>query len=195
MIIIALRNIICLIGLTLITPFLMLCCCFIFIEDGLPFLFKQERLGCNQKLFTIFKLRTIKNYSPQVGTHELGNEYKLKIGLVIRTLKLDEFPQLLNVLIGDLNLVGPRPGLNSQEELKAGRELQGVFRVKPGITGLSQILGYDMSDPAKLAKIDSIYIQNQSYKLDIMILLGTFLSSPKNYLASKFDIPNLKKTR
>ena len=109
-------------------------------------------------------------------------------------MKLDEFPQLINVIKSELNLVGPRPGLESQIKLKDNRALLGIFKVTPGITGLSQILGYDMSNPARLAEVDKIYIQNHTVMLDITVLLGTFISGPRNYLASKFDIPNLKKT-
>ena len=70
----------------------------------------------------------------------------------------------------------------------------GIFKVTPGITGLSQILGYDMSNPKRLAEVDLIYIQNHTAILDIMVLLGTFITLPRDYLASKFDIPNLNKT-
>ncbi|MDA9204094.1 sugar transferase [Gammaproteobacteria bacterium] len=192
MIIIALRNFICLIGLIAVMPFLIICCCLIFIEDGLPFFFKQERVGWNQRVFTIFKLRTLKNSAPQVGTHELDESYKLKLGKFIRVTKLDEFPQLFNVIKGDLNLVGPRPGLEKQLELQKNRVIQGIFDIKPGITGLSQILGYDMSIPNRLAKVDKLYIQNQSLLLDLIILAGTFVRFPGDYLASKFDIPNLR---
>lgn len=192
MIIIALRNFICLIGLIAVMPFLIICCCLIFIEDGLPFFFKQERVGWNQRVFTIFKLRTLKNSAPQVGTHELDESYKLKLGKFIRVTKLDEFPQLFNVIKGDLNLVGPRPGLEKQLALQKNRVIQGIFDIKPGITGLSQILGYDMSIPNRLAKVDKLYIQNQSLLLDLIILAGTFVRFPGDYLASKFDIPNLR---
>ena len=194
MIIIALKNFICLIGLILISPLLIVCCFLIFLEDGSPFFFKQNRLGLNQEIFIIYKLRTLKKTAPQVGTHELDKSFKLRSGKVIRALKLDEFPQLLNVVKGELNLVGPRPGLDSQIQLKESRSLLGIFDIKPGITGLSQILGYDMSNPERLAEIDKIYITNHTTQLDLIILLGTFASAPKKYLSSKFDIPNLKNT-
>ena len=192
MIIIVLKKFICLIGLVLISPLLLICCIFIALEDGLPFFFKQKRIGLDKVNFTIYKLRTLKNDAPQVGTHDLEDSIKLKTGSIIRALKLDEFPQLLNVMKGELNLVGPRPGLNSQEELMKVRELNDVFSVTPGITGLSQILGYDMSNPAQLAQVDKLYIQNQTFKLDLIILIGTFVKLPRNFLASQFDIPNLK---
>jgi lipopolysaccharide/colanic/teichoic acid biosynthesis glycosyltransferase len=194
MIIIALKNFICLTGLILISPLLIVCCILIFLEDGRPFFFKQKRLGLNQEIFIIYKLRTLKKTAPQVGTHELDISFKLRAGKIIRALKLDEFPQLLNVMKGDINLVGPRPGLDSQSQLKESRLLLGIFDIKPGITGLSQILGYDMSDPGRLAEVDKIYIENHTMQLDLTILLGTFTSSPRKYLSSKFDIPNLKNT-
>ena len=173
---------------------MMVCCCLIFIEDGSPFFFKQKRLGLNQKIFTIYKLRTLKKSAPQVGTHELEESYQLNVGKIIRAMKLDEFPQLLNVLKGELKLVGPRPGLVTQIELKGSRAQLGIFEITPGITGLSQILGYDMSDPERLAEVDKIYIQNQTGIIDLMVLIGTFAGAPRDYLASKFGIPNIKKT-
>ena len=194
MIIIALRNFICLTGLILISPFLLLCCSLILLEDGSPFFFKQKRLGLHQSIFKIYKLRTLRNSAPQVGTHELDESFKLRTGKIIRALKLDEFPQLLNVVKGELNLVGPRPGLDSQIKLRDSRELLSIFETKPGITGLSQILGYDMSNPEELAEVDKIYVENYSVILDLMILLGTFTSAPRRYLALKFNIPNRKQT-
>ena len=192
MIIIALRNFICLIGLIAVMPFLIICCCLIFIEDGLPFFFKQERVGWNQRVFTIFKLRTLKNSAPQVGTHELDESYKLKLGKFIRVTKLDEFTQLFNVIKGELNLMGHSHDLEKKLAFQKNRVIQGIFDIKPGITGLSQILGYDMSIPNRLAKVDKLYIQNQSLLLDLIILAGTFVRFPGDYLASKFDIPNLR---
>jgi O-antigen biosynthesis protein WbqP len=193
-IIIVLRNFICLTGLILISPFLLISCSLIFLEDGAPFFFKQKRLGLHQSIFKIYKLRTLRKGAPQVGTHELDESFKLRTGKIIRALKLDEFPQLLNVVKGELNLVGPRPGLDSQIKLRESRELLSIFETKPGITGLSQILGYDMSNPEELAEVDKIYIENYSVILDLMILLGTFASAPRRYLALKFNIPNRNQT-
>ena len=193
MMIIALRNTICLIGLFLILPFLVASSIFILIEDGFPLFFKQKRIGINKNIFTIYKIRTLKTNAPNVGTHDLEDSYKLKAGRIIRALKLDEFPQLFNVFKGDINLVGPRPGLESQIELEQARTEAGIFIVKPGITGLAQVLGYDMSEPVTLAAIDKIYIKNKSICLDLLILMGTFISFPRNYLASKFGVILIKK--
>ena len=193
MMIIALRNTICLIGLFLILPFLVASSIFILIEDGFPLFFKQKRIGINKNIFTIYKIRTLKTNAPNVGTHDLEDSYKLKAGRIIRALKLDEFPQLFNVFKGDINLVGPRPGLESQIELEQARTEAGIFIVKPGITGLAQVLGYDMSEPVTLAAIDKIYIKNKSISIDLLILMGTFISFPRNYLASKFGVILIKK--
>lgn len=192
MIISAIRNIICISGLLVMIPIICISALAVIIEDGLPFFFKQERLGLNQKIFTIYKIRTLKRDAPQVGTHELKDSFQLKTGKIIRKLKLDEFPQLFNVIKGDLNLIGPRPGLKSQTELEDARLLYGIHKIKPGITGLAQILGYDMSNPSQLAEIDLLYMNHKSLKIDTMILIGTFVNFPKKYLTNKLGIENLK---
>jgi O-antigen biosynthesis protein WbqP len=176
------RDIICIVGLLLIAPVLFFAAIAIFIEDGMPILYIQERIGKNKLIFRIIKMRTLKIEAPSIGTHELDQKYMLKSGKLIRKIKLDEFPQLINVLKGEINLVGPRPGLVSQVNLTECRDEKGVYDVKPGITGLSQVLGYDMSDPKKLAEIDKIYIEKQSSFIDFVILVSTFSSFPKKYL-------------
>jgi len=176
------RDFICIIGLLIISPFLFFAAIAIIIEDGMPVLFIQERIGKNQSIFNIIKIRTLKIGAPNIGTHQLENKYKLKCGKLIRKIKLDEFPQLINVLKGDINLIGPRPGLVSQIDLTQNRNAKGIYEIKPGITGLSQVLGYDMSDPAKLAEIDKIYIQKQSLYVDFLILISTFMPFTKKYL-------------
>ena len=176
------RDFICIIGLLIISPFLFFAAIAIIIEDGMPILFIQERIGKNQSIFNIIKIRTLKIGAPNIGTHQLENEYKLKCGKLIRKIKLDEFPQLINVLKGDINLIGPRPGLVSQIDLTQNRNAKGIYEIKPGITGLSQVLGYDMSDSAKLAEIDKIYIQKQSLYVDFLILISTFIPLTKKYL-------------
>lgn len=188
MIIVVLRNLICLLGLFALLPLIFITIFIIYIEDGFPVIFKQKRLGLNQKQFTIYKLRTLKNMAPQLGTHEIADEYILKSGNIIRKLKLDELPQLINVLMGDLNLIGPRPGLDTQIALREARIANDIFQIKPGITGLSQVLGYDMSNPEKLSYVDKIYIQQKSMFIDILIFTGTFLSFFKKTLATKIGV-------
>ena len=182
------RNLVCLTGLIVIAPLILIAGLFIVLEDGLPLFFIQERIGKNKKNFNIIKIRTLKKNTPNTGTHQLKNIHLLKNGKWIRKIKLDEFPQLINVLKGDINLVGPRPSLLSQSELLTERSNKNIYQVKPGITGLAQILGYDMSDPKKLAEIDETYIINKSMILNCEIILGTFFNYPKKNLKIKFNI-------
>ena len=182
------RNILCMIGLIGISPLIILAGSIVVIEDGFPIFFIQERVGLDENTFKIIKVRTLKKNTPSIGTHELKKSNMLKNGKWIRKIKLDEFPQLINVIKGDLNLVGPRPGLVSQETLFKERLLKNIFTVKPGITGLAQILGYDMSDPKKLAEIDEAYIINRSIVLDFLIIAGTFFNFPKQNLKKRLKI-------
>tara|TARA_Y100000768_G_scaffold379361_1_gene354987 strand:- start:779 stop:1315 length:537 start_codon:yes stop_codon:yes gene_type:complete len=176
------------IGLIGISPLIILAGSIVVIEDGFPIFFIQERVGLDKNTFKIIKVRTLKKNTPSIGTHELKKSNMLKNGKWIRKIKLDEFPQLINVIKGDLNLVGPRPGLVSQETLFKERLLKNIFTVKPGITGLAQILGYDMSDPKKLAEIDEAYIINRSIVLDFLIIAGTFFNFPKQNLKKRLKI-------
>jgi len=182
------RNLICVVGFILISPFLFLAALGLLLEDGLPVLFVQDRIGQNKKIFKIIKIRTLKTSTPQTGTHELKPMHRLKVGVIIRKIKLDEFPQLLNVIKGDINLVGPRPGLPNHELLLGFRSEREVFNIKPGITGLAQVMGYDMSNPKKLSEVDELYVRNKSFKIDALILLATFINSPKRYLEQHFKI-------
>tara|TARA_B110000003_G_C16615636_1_gene521186 strand:+ start:558 stop:1157 length:600 start_codon:yes stop_codon:yes gene_type:complete len=182
------RNIVCILGLICVAPFLILASLALFIEDGLPIFFIQDRLGKNQKKFQIIKIRTLKNATPHIGTHELDSRHQLVVGRVIRKIKLDEFPQLINVIKGDINLIGPRPGLPNQHLLLQNREQRGVFNIKPGVTGLAQVMGYDMSNPEELSRIDEMYASKRSFYINTLILMATFISLPKKYLSKIFNI-------
>ena len=184
------RNIICLIALVVISPLLFLSVLLVIFEDGLPAFFVQKRVGQNKKVFTIYKIRTMKKNTPQLGTHEVDGNFLLASGNLIRALKLDEFPQLINVVLGHINLVGPRPGLIVQTALLRERENRDIFYIKPGITGLAQILGYDMSDPKKLSEVDLIYMKNKTLYIDFLILLGTFFSKVRNFVSIKIGVPH-----
>ena len=185
------RNLICIFGFILILPFLVLAALGLFLEDGWPIMFVQDRIGQDKKIFKIIKIRTLKTSTPQTGTHELKPSHRLKVGVIIRKIKLDEFPQLFNVIKGDLNLVGPRPGLPNQELLLGFRSEQKVFKIKPGITGLAQVMGYDMSNPKKLSEVDELYVRDKSLKMDALILLATFIKAPKRYLVQHFKIEDI----
>ncbi|GAA0353624.1 sugar transferase [Bowmanella denitrificans] len=117
-------------------------------------LFRQVRVGRYQQPFTLVKFRTMKPDTASVPSHLADANAITPFGKFLRRTKLDELPQLWNVLKGDMSLVGPRPGLATQVELTEARSLLGVYDVRPGITGLAQIKGIDMSTPQLLAKVD-----------------------------------------
>ncbi len=168
------RNLICLIALLVLFPIIVICGLLVIIEDGLPVIFKQARLGKDKKEFMIYKLRTMKKNVPSLGTHEIDSTLYLRVGSLLRISKLDELPQLFNVISGDLNLVGPRPGLPNQTDLKESRANKNIFLIKPGITGLGQVTGYNMSNPPLLSEVDKVYMDSKSMLLDIKILIATF---------------------
>ena len=176
-----------LIGLILISPIIFISLFLVWLEDGSPVIFVQERLGLSKNKFKILKIRTMYKSAPNLGTHEVANAYYLNIGSIIRKIKIDELPQLVNYLKGELELIGPRPGLPSQVKLKEYRDAYNIFNIKPGITGLAQVLGYDMSNPRALAMIDSLYIKNRSIQLDVKIFFATFFNSYRAALYVRFE--------
>jgi len=180
-------KILAVIGLFLISPLIIVSSFIIFLEDGIPIFFIQERIGKNEKIFKLFKIRTMLKNTPNIGTHQINNNQLLKTGMILRKLKIDELPQILNFIFGDLNLVGPRPGLTSQKELFNYRKSKNVFFIKPGITGLGQVLGYDMSNPKLLAEIDNLYMLNKSTFLDLNIFFATFFNFFRVKLKKKFN--------
>jgi len=141
------------IGLLVAFPLLLILCFIGLFDTGSP-VFMQERVGRNQKPFTLLKLRTMKVNTASVATHLASSASITTLGQFLRKTKLDELPQLWNVLTGDMSLVGPRPGLFNQVELTHARETLGVFAARPGITGLAQVNEIDMSTPELLAKTD-----------------------------------------
>jgi O-antigen biosynthesis protein WbqP len=176
-------TLICLIALI---PVLAISAFLILLEDGRPVFFIQKRIGKDLKIFNIYKLRTMNKATPNLGTHEVDKSNYLKIGSLLRLTKIDELPQLVNFIKGELFLIGPRPGLETQLELKEERLKRQVFNVVPGISGLGQVLGYDMSEPLKLSKIDALYISNKSIHLDLKILIATFFKPTRKSLMLRF---------
>ncbi len=130
-------------------------------DTGSP-VFRQERVGRNKKPFVLVKFRTMSVDTASVASHLSSAASITKMGGFLRKTKLDELPQLWNVLKGEMSLVGPRPGLSNQEELTKVREEEGVFLVRPGITGLAQVSDIDMSTPELLAKTDAKMIREMS---------------------------------
>jgi lipopolysaccharide/colanic/teichoic acid biosynthesis glycosyltransferase len=160
-------------GLVLLSPLFLACCLAVRLDSKGPAVFRQTRVGAGQKPFTCLKLRTMFLDTPEGASHTIRASAVTRVGRMLRRTKLDEIPQLINVLRGELSLVGPRPCLPSQAELIAAREARGVFAARPGITGLAQIAGIDMSDPQRLANVDAEYVRTASMRLDLWILLMT----------------------
>lgn len=139
-----------------------------------PAIFSQPRVGRGGAVFACHKLRTMHRNTPSLPTHEAPAGSVTAVGRVLRSTKIDELPQLWNVLKGEMSLVGPRPCLPTQTELIGYRQRLGVLSALPGITGLAQIKGIDMSDPKLCAETDAAYLKAASIGLDLRILLKTF---------------------
>lgn len=148
-----------LLGLVFGFPVLLVIYIIGLFDTGSP-LFLQERVGRHKKPFTLVKFRTMKVDTASVASHLASTASITKLGGFLRKTKLDELPQLWNVLKGEMSLVGPRPNLFNQEELIAERDALGVYAVRPGITGLAQVNEIDMSTPKLLAETDQQMIKN-----------------------------------
>lgn len=148
-------------GLILLSPIIFILFIIGLFDTGSP-LFFQSRVGIMKRSFNLVKFRSMSIHTVSVATHLADKNSVTAFGKFLRKSKLDELPQLWNVLIGDMSLVGPRPNLFNQELLIFERELRGVYNVRPGITGLAQIQKIDMSTPALLAETDKVMIENFS---------------------------------
>ncbi len=163
-------------GLLFSFPFLIVLYLVGLFDTGSP-LFRQERVGRNQKPFILVKFRTMKVDTASVASHLASASSITPFGSFLRRTKLDELPQLWNVLKGEMSLVGPRPGLFNQHELTLERNKLNVFDVRPGITGLAQVNEIDMSTPAKLAEVDKQMIDSLNIKLYFKLILMTVTGS------------------
>lgn len=136
-------------------------------------LFRQRRVGRGGRNFFILKLRTMSANTPHGASHEIGHATITRSGRILRRTKIDELPQLWNVLTGDMSLVGPRPCLPSQTQLIEERSRRGVLALRPGITGIGQLAGLDMSQPVALAQADAEYLTRWSLRRDLALLIRT----------------------
>ncbi|WP_193337155.1 hybrid nucleoside-diphosphate sugar epimerase/sugar transferase [Devosia beringensis] len=142
-----------------------------------PGIFRQERIGRDGRPFVCYKFRTMEVGTRQAATHEVSGSSVTRLGHSLRRYKLDELPQILNLAKGDMSLVGPRPCLPVQAELIKARRSNGVLQITPGITGLSQVQGIDMSHPARLAQEDRKYLDLRCLPLDLKIAVRTIFGS------------------
>ncbi|MQT14316.1 sugar transferase [Segnochrobactrum spirostomi] len=160
-------------GLVVGVPVMLVCAVLIRLDSPGNPLFAQIRVGRNGRLFVCYKLRTMRAGTPNVATHEASRASVTRIGQVLRKTKLDELPQLWNVLVGEMSLVGPRPCLPSQVALIEARRARGVLALRPGITGIAQVAGVDMSDPERLAVLDARYVGDHSLVTYFTLLFRT----------------------
>ena len=184
-----------LISLVLLAPaagICLLCMAAIRLESPGPPVFLQTRIGQGQRPFVMIKLRTMKPGTPQRGSHEIGAERITRVGRILRRTKLDELPQILNVLTGAMSLVGPRPCLSVQTEVIAARAALGVFDVRPGITGAAQVAGVDMSRPRALARLDAAYAADQTLWGDLRLIALTAAKPARGWRGT---VPNAAQKR
>jgi O-antigen biosynthesis protein WbqP len=163
----------CVLFLLFFWPILLIVIIAIRLQSPGPAIFRQVRVGKSGRPFTCYKLRTMYSGTANLPTHEVQASSVTVLGEYLRRFKIDELPQLCNVLTGDMSLVGPRPCLPSQTALVEARRQLGVFEVRPGITGLAQVNGVDMSDANRLAELDAQYVRTQSLIGDFRLILAT----------------------
>ncbi len=163
-------------AIVFLSPIFIIVALMIFLEDGLPIFFKQKRVGVEYSFFQIYKFRSMKKYTPNVATHLLTNpeQYLLKIGKLIRKTSLDELPNLINIVKGEMVFVGPRPALYNQDDLMTLRVAAGVDKLKPGITGWAQINGRDEISIEAKVNLEKEYLQKKSLLFDFQIFIKTF---------------------
>ena len=162
--------------LVILSPLFLIVALSIYIEDGFPVFFTQRRVGINYTFFYIYKFRSMMTNTPNVATHLLTNpnRFLLKIGKFIRKTSLDELPNLINIVKGDMVFVGPRPALYNQDDLMNFRVANGVSKLKPGITGWAQINGRDDISIENKVQLEQEYLYRKSMLLDLEIIIKTF---------------------
>ena len=178
-------------------PLFLLISLIVLIDAGTPVIFRQYRVGKDNKLFYIYKFRTMRRGVKNVATASLKNSDKFitRSGRFLRKTSLDELPQLVNVLLGDMSFVGPRPLIPEEKEIRNIRKKYGVYSVRPGITGLAQVNGRDMLSDEEKALFDKEYIDKQSIWFDIKILIKTvFVVLRRENISEGGEAENKRKT-
>ncbi|WP_399629003.1 sugar transferase [Sporosarcina sp. SG10008] len=140
-----------------------------------PVIFKQKRPGKDKSLFNIYKFRTMRTDTPNVSTEDLGDpsQYITKLGMFLRKSSLDELPQLFNILMGHMSIVGPRPALYNQYELIGMRDEVGANNIRPGLTGYAQVMGRDLISDQEKVGFDKYYVEHMNLWLDVKIIWWT----------------------
>ena len=165
--------------LLFLSPVFLIVMLFIVIDDGFPVFFTQKRVGKDYSFFKLYKFRSMKKDTPNVATHLLENpaQYVLKVGSTLRKLSLDELPNLINILKGDMVFVGPRPALYNQDDLMQLRVDAGVSHLKPGLTGWAQINGRDEISIEEKVALEKEYLERKTFAFDVKIFFMTFASA------------------
>ena len=163
-----------LVALLLLSPVLIITSLAVMFEDGLPIIFRQKRVGRKGSAFEIYKFRSMPKTTGDIPSHLARSVKITRTGRLIRRTNIDELPQLLNILKGDMSIVGPRPVLASQENVVALRVANGASLCRPGLTGLAQINSYDGMPEEEKAKWDGKYSECVSLVNDVKIILNTF---------------------
>jgi len=170
------EKIIAMLLLLILQPLFLVVSLLIIINDGFPIIYIQKNYGKNHKKFYLYKFRTMKQGTPEIPTEEFREpeKYILKIGKFLRKFSIDELPQLLNIIQGEMSFIGPRPSMvNNEEIVKNLREQKGVHKLSPGITGWAQVNGRDLNSFEKKVELDYYYLKNKSIFLDIKIIFMT----------------------
>jgi len=186
------------VGVTVLSPALVVLVVAIKLDSEGPVLFKQVRIGIHKSKFNILKFRTMRIDTPKdIPTHLLVNpeQYITRVGKFMRATSLDELPQIINILKGDMSIVGPRPALWNQDDLVAERDKYGANDVRPGLTGWAQINGRDELTIEVKSKFDGEYIERQSFLFDMKCILGTFVSVVRRKGVVEGGTGNLSKKR
>ena len=168
-----------LLGCIILSPLNLILCIAIKIDSKGPILFKQKRVGIHKTYFNILKFRTMRIDTPKdMPTHMLTNpeQYITKVGKFLRKSSLDELPQIINILKGDMSIIGPRPALWNQDDLIAERDKYGANDVMPGLTGWAQINGRDELEIPVKAALDGEYVKKMSFGFDVKCFFGTITS-------------------
>lgn len=175
-----LADLICsLVGMILLSPLIIAVIIAIKLDSKGPVMFKQKRIGINKKTFNILKFRTMRIDTPKdTPTHLLENpeQWITRVGRFLRKTSLDELPQILNIIKGDMSIVGPRPALWNQDDLIAERDKYGANDIRPGLTGWAQINGRDELPIEIKAKLDGEYVEKMGLIMDIKCFFGTFIA-------------------
>lgn len=184
-----------LLGLILLSPIFLILCIWIKLDSKGPILFKQKRVGKNKEYFYILKFRTMYTDTPKdMPTHMLKNpdQFITKSGKFLRKTSLDELPQIINILKGEMSIIGPRPALWNQDDLIAERDKYHANNIKPGLTGWAQVNGRDELEINVKAKLDGDYVQHMSFLFDFKCFVKTITSVLKHDGVVEGGTGNLK---